>query len=684
MARTNDHWFQMMLRTRGRSLGSKLFLLIFGLSFTLVAAVGWFSFSAAKAAIVDQMRESSEQSMTLAGEKLDMQLRYYAELSNQLIHNSSFAEHLMQLSNTSLTAEERNRRNGELQQWLDQLALSDSRIRDISLFALEDKLAPISTQRENVSIEASQLQLIGLSEGKDVWLPVRDKGYLGTSPKPLFAYSKLLGKRNVGSRDFALLIQIDAKVLDELIGSVKLSESASTLIVNETGMAIAGASDDLARAAAGFAKGEELSSGSHLFDDSNGAGQMAAFRHSEASDWTLLGIAPLGELTSAVNNIRLMTYIAIAASMIVTLLIGLWLARYIGAPLAKMQAIMKQAANGKLTGRLSLRGQDEISQAGFAYNQMMTQFSCLIEEARQTARQVLQSSSELSEVLRQTAASSEEINDASGNIAHGAANLAVEAERGGGVVLQMGALLESLLRLQAGTADTAHKAKLSSEEGSEALSALLKQTTDTEMHLLHVTNRIDSLDASAGSIQQLLKLMTDMAKQTRILSLNAGIEAARSGDAGRGFKAIAEQIRRLAEHSDASIEQVKQKMDLIQSDVATSVSAMQAASPHFKQTIEGVHAAARLFGELRGQMELLYASTTEMSGSLQSIGDTQQTVQNAMTSVMAVSQQSAAASGQVASLCASQRIAGEQLVALSGSLRKISSELEEQMTTFEV
>ncbi|MDQ0900944.1 hypothetical protein QFZ80_004772 [Paenibacillus sp. V4I7] len=189
-----------------------------------VTGLGLFSSSIAKSAIIEQMKQ-----------------QFYIDLSNQLLNNSSFTENLFQITNAGIGADELQRRSSEIRGLLDQLALSDQSIRDITLFPLEDPIPPISTERESFDTKVTQsgwLEEIRSADGKPVWLSIEERGYLGNSPKPLFAYGRLLDKNNVGSHDFILLVQMDSKVLQSMVSALKLNDGAETLITTKSGKPI--------------------------------------------------------------------------------------------------------------------------------------------------------------------------------------------------------------------------------------------------------------------------------------------------------------------------------------------------------------------------------------------------------------------------------------------------------------
>lgn len=677
-----------LFRSPARSIGTKVFVVFFCFVVLSVAAVGTLSYSTAKSAIVNQARSSSEQTIKLAGEKLDMKLQFYANLLNQLVNNSSFTENLFQLSNDSLGMEELQRRTEELRGLLDQLALSDSRIRDITLFPIEDILEPISTVRDGVTDyrDAQWVEDIRQADSQANWLPVNEKGYLGNALMPLFAYGKMLGPKNIGTNEYVILVQIEAAVLMEMIDGVKLSEGAETALIDRQGQRMMSNVFDssLPSLPSILVDNKGSLNGNEIRENTNGVSELIVYKQSEISSWTLVGTAPLNKLTESTDKIRALTYTAVAVCIPFALIIGFWMVLLISKPLSRMLTLMRQAANGDLKGRMDHQGKDEMGEVARAYNQMMEQLGQLVTETRQTVEEVAESSHQMALAAKQTAASAEETHLAIGQIAEGVNGLAVNADEGSVRVEEMGVQLSTAYKLQEMTSVSAQAVSETCHEGVNSVGGLILKTSETEIHFRKVSERVNGLEHSAASIHELLKLMNQMARQTKILSLNASIEASRSGLAGAGFKVIAEEIRRLAEQSNFSIAHVGDLTEGIQSEVNATVSAMTQAMPFFQELILEVHAVDRLFGNVREQMEQLMTRSGEVTSSLRHLDETQVMLMTSMSEVSAVSQQSSAASEQVTSLCADQLLIGEKLVEISAAMKGVSMKLELQMSRFQV
>ncbi|WP_027085946.1 methyl-accepting chemotaxis protein [Cohnella panacarvi] len=675
-----------LFRSPARSIGTKLFLIFVCAVCLSVGGLGWFASSAARSGIIDELEQGSVQTVSLAGEKLDMQQLSYLNLALELVNNSSFLEPLFQITNASIDEEERKVLAGSIQGLLDQLALSDSRIRDITLFPLEDELPPISTIRETGAIadaaEEPWMRDVVRAEGKEVWLPTREKGYYGNAPKPLFAYGKLLGKKNIGSRDFALVVQIEASVLGDLIKEVRLSDNAETQILDAHGRLLATNFSEGTGAGEVFAYDAAQQAGSAIREGSDGRQLWTAYRHSPISGWTLAGVAPLTELTASADRIRAVTTMAVAGCAVVALLVGLWLVRMIGSPLRRMESLMNQAADGLLTGRMRVRSKNELGQVAEAYNRMMENLGRMVGETLASAKEVASSSQRLSEAASRTTSAAHDIRAVTEQIAQGAINLASGAERGIVSVESMGERLKEAYSLQARMAGSAMETGEACRRGGAAMEGLVTRAEATESRLRKAGDRIVGLKEEAGSVRGIVELMDRMSKQIRILSLNASIEATRAGAAGAGFKVIAEEIRKLAERSDESIASVGTFTESIEGEVEGTFAAMEEALPFFRQMLEEIGAIHLAFGEMSERMEQLGVHSAGVEQAIGQLNDEGASLATVMGEVSAIAQQSTAASEEAAHQCSSQTQISEQLLEQSRSLGEVSDKLALQMRQF--
>jgi len=668
-----------------RSIAIKL-LLLFSCSVIMIGILlGVISYRIASSALIQQAENGSEQSVTLAGEMLDMKGQFLVDLSNQLSNNSRFIDHLFQITIPELKEDERQRRMAEMKTMLGQLALSDSVIADITLIPLEDDIDVISTNQEvnAADLNASWIQGVKDQGGKPYWLPLQQQGYLGQYSKPLIAYGKLLGKSNIGSHDFILLVQLDASFIAHMIEDVKLSESGITTVIDESGNILGDNRIQQESTAIVLPPVEllssEMTSASYRSGDS-----LVVYRSSPLNGWTIIGTAPIAELTYAADKIKWVTIWIIVGSIVLSLASGLLLAWRIATPLKSLEKLMSLAAVGDFRSRMKEDSNDEIGRVAEGYNIMIEQISRLIVNARNSVKQLSVASDQISSAAEHTDQSSQETKQASVQIARGATELAVSADQGNSYVLDMEAAITQVANLQQQMSQSAQLSYESGGAGYAAAEQLLLRCQESEQQLITVNERMMSLSNAALSIEQLLQLMEQVFKRIKVLSLNATIEAIRAGAAGAGFKVIADEIRGLADQSNQSINKAGEMTTSVMQQVRSVREAVQQTFPAYRAMFAEVHTVHHAIGEMSDRSESVVRSCEEINAALGQLQQTQMLLSSAMGEVAAFSQQSSATTEQVAALCNQQALIGNQLLELSATLTNISEQLEQQMDGFKL
>lgn len=688
---------RMLLRSPSRSIPTRLFLLLIGIVCFSVVGVGVFASSQASTAIVEMAIENAGQTMALGGEKLDLKLQMYQDMSKELMNNIVFMNHIFQITNDTIKAEELQKRIEEIQDLLDQLALSDARIRDITLIPMEDNIAPISTLREGLAIddEAAWVRHVMEAGGRDVWLPLAVQGYVVQSAKPVVAYAKRIGKQNLGSHEFILIVQIDAEVLDEMLDGMQISPTSEISLLDRDGIRLWSNREDGTELAGaimadhadkGMASSDGLvEAGSYIMKaDGSGTSLLVAYRHSQLSDWTIVGLADLQELTSAADRIRLVTMLAVVASVAVAIALGLWLTGMIGLPLGQMQQLMEQGAGGRLSGRMRVRGKDEIGQVAIAYNRMMQQIGELIMDARVAVTEVADGGRQFADAADATAGSAQEIQSASEQIAGGAVQLAASAEYGNDLVQQVSRSLTEASDRQMRMAALAREAGETGKLGGQSVEGLLSRTSETERGFLQVQQSIERLNHSAGSLDGILQMLQKISRQTKMLAFNASIEAARAGAAGGGFDVIVKEIHRMSEQTDEALREAGNLTTGIDGEIIATAESIAQAMPIFGHMIEDVHAVTGAFLQIEERMEALINRSAEVTDLLGELSGKQSSLVVAMNEVSAVAEQSTAAAEEVASQCSAQADVSAGMRLQLRNIQSVIAKLEDRMVKFEL
>ncbi|HWQ41328.1 MAG TPA: methyl-accepting chemotaxis protein [Desulfosporosinus sp.] len=286
--------------------------------------------------------------------------------------------------------------------------------------------------------------------------------------------------------------------------------------------------------------------------------------------------------------------VAIAAAILVAflgILIGLLAARKITTPIKVLQGLMAQASEGNLMVKAVIRTKDEIGQLGDSFNAMITSQLEIVKAVRD-------SSSELAAAAEEMAASSTEVSAASTSVSLRIQNVAQSMEDASNSSMETSQVLIELSALIQIAKDKATSASSKSDisinaakAGKATVSIVMQSMTTIHNKTKEAEKVITLLNEYSQQIGIINDTITGIAKQTNLLALNAAIEAARAGESGRGFAVVAEEVRKLAEQSNAEASNISQLISKITENTESAVVAMKHSLSEVEVGVQEVNKA---------------------------------------------------------------------------------------------
>ena len=327
---------------------------------------------------------------------------------------------------------------------------------------------------------------------------------------------------------------------------------------------------------------------------------------------------------------------------------------------------------------------DEIGRMAKALAAMEASVCAFITKTSDAAEQVAASSEQLTATSQQTATSTEEVSRTIESIAGGATDQAKDTEQAASGMHQLEALLAEEARgvreLNLSAEDIEHR----KDEGFDILKSLVRITAQGSEAAAAIRTVIEGNNESASRIQSASTMIESIASQTNLLALNAAIEAARAGEAGRGFAVVAEEIRKLAEQSNAFTSEIKKVIDeLIRrsqhavTGIADVISVVGAQTESVRQTEARFNAIAVSIEKVRTAVRTLNASSAAMEARKNHVLDL-------MNNLSAVAEENAAATQQASASIEEQSASIEEIAASSESLAQVSVELRQLLQQFRV
>jgi methyl-accepting chemotaxis protein len=667
-----------------RSVGLKLFAIIFISIVVCVYGVGLFAYETAKDIIESKMMDASKTTISQTAGKLNLQLANMENLYMSVMLDQTIQVNSRNLAYSDLSDFEQYQNVQGIETSFNNFLFGNSKfLVGGALLPLRDGLSPIvsATTRidQDEAVESEWYKRAIESDVKGYWLPTMPNGLAGNSNKKTFGFAKIVRSTSTNDPIYLLLLEFNYQVVHEQFADVSLGEGSVIRIINSDGTVLFGPDEEIGQPL-GIGIGESAEADA-ITAELDGESVLVPYQTLD-NGWTLVGTVPVGELVKDAAVIRNVMFGTLGFAALLAAGIGLLVIWMIALPLAKLRNLMNEGEKGNLTVRSNIRKRDEIGQLALSFNQMMERITELVNRTNESAAQVLRTAENLSEASRKTALSAKEIAVATEEIANGATSLAVEAERGSDLTEKMSEKMREVNEARDQMAASASDVEKASEQGTRYMASLIEKTGMTEEMTRNMVEKVDRLKESTRSIRQILDVLNNITKQTNILSLNATIEAARAGAAGKGFMVVADEIRKLADQSRESIDVVASITETIQNEIESTVSVLGEAYPIFQEQIDSVKEANQIFLSVQAQMNAFTAHLETVNESVAQLGQTQAVLSEAMGNVSAVAQQSSATSEEVASLSNEQLNVSENLVVLSGELEKVSAHLKETLSHF--
>lgn len=353
-------------------------------------------------------------------------------------------------------------------------------------------------------------------------------------------------------------------------------------------------------------------------------------------------------------------------------------------PLRDLGGIMIEAGDGNLTVRATKVHEDEIGVLTGECNHLIASLSDIAGNVRRSSESVTNAATQLS-------ASSEEINSSSMEISSSVQQIAHGAELQSRKVEETSSAMESITRTVGDVARRAEEASKTSEEaakaavlGEEATDQAITKIAEVRSAIETLATSVEVLGKRSAEIGNIVDVITSIADQTNLLSLNAAIEAARAGESGRGFSVVAEEVRKLAEGSGKAAEQIGELIKDVQTETAKALKYMEIGTT---EVIVGSEVVGRTGEALRQITEAVTRTATlaeeiasAMSGQAQRTVD----VDRAMHDIAAVVEQNAASAEETAAAAEEQTACMEEISSSAQELAEMARRLEESVHMFRI
>jgi methyl-accepting chemotaxis protein len=312
--------------------------------------------------------------------------------------------------------------------------------------------------------------------------------------------------------------------------------------------------------------------------------------------------------------------------LIIMLIVGIlaWtIAKQISRPLTLLAETMNIIGNEKdLVTRSTINNKSETGIISSALNMLLEQF-------QSSCKGIIESSSQLTVESENLATNASETH-------HAIENQTAQIEQIATAVNEMSATVEEVAQNTEQAHSQTRTVDEHAKQGNEILTRTVTQITDLAEEVENIAKTISDLQAEAQGIGDIVGVITSIADQTNLLALNAAIEAARAGEQGRGFAVVADEVRSLASKTQESTEEIRAKIEGLQSGTQNAFNRMQSGQQQAHQSKEQMHNVIHAFegiasavGDLMEMITQIATAATQQSSVAEEINRNISEVNNA-------------------------------------------------------
>lgn len=409
------------------------------------------------------------------------------------------------------------------------------------------------------------------------------------------------------------------------------------------------------------------------------------------SDGSIVGMVFTGKSQSDVaklirsecSKIVGVTVVIILIAMVISVIMAVTIIK----ALQHAMAVLRKVATGDLTdiGQLKMKARrDEIGEIITHIEELKNSLQNVISNIQRSANVLTESAHSLDVVASQTSSITEGIGGAINEIASGASIQASETDTAARNVEKMGEMIQHMVESAGQLNKNAANMGRAGQEATKIIGELNESNNKTIHAVERIGKQTKTTNDSAQQIKQAVSLISSIADETNLLSLNASIEAARAGEQGRGFAVVASQIQKLAEQSNDSAQQIEQIITELLEDSEKTVEIMGDVTNIVAEQQEKLDATKNKFEEVSSEINVSLDGIREIQNKTEILDDAREKIVEVITNLSAISEENAASAEETTASTEELNASVAELAKSAEKLKDMAVSLQDDVKIFKI
>ncbi|MCY8472239.1 methyl-accepting chemotaxis protein [Bacillus halotolerans] len=379
------------------------------------------------------------------------------------------------------------------------------------------------------------------------------------------------------------------------------------------------------------------------------------------------------------------TALLLAASIVISICIWLYINRSIVKPIIRMKSSANEIAEGNLSNDIEpLASKDELGDLNEALQKMVGNLRDIVGYSKEISTRVLSSSQVLTTATNETRTGSRHITETMNEMAEGSEQQAQDAVT---IAESMNEFTESIDKAYnhgMTISDTSQNVLELAVNGNENMDTSVQQMKTIYHIVQEAVHKVRSLEQHSQDINKLVQVINGIAEQTNLLSLNAAIEAARAGESGKGFAVVAEEVRKLADGVSDSVQDITKIVGGTQQEINTVIQYLESSFTEVEKGTENLTDTGQAMQNIKQSVTYVADSIKEVTDGLKQLTNQSITINQSIENIASVSEESAAGIEETFSITEQSAHSMDQVLQNAEELERLAKELNEKMDQFTI